>query len=149
MSVFWIVEGTVFKVDGITPADGVTTTVTVGSNTPQVVTTDMDGGYSVTELNLVGTVASTGDLVSIVVTDDTGLERGREDFPLTNDQLGEGGTATVTKDVVTDIIVPPRSVSVLVVEGVIISDDGVNPVEDVPLTVTVTVGVQSVPNGYS
>ena len=43
-----IVEGTVFKVDGITPADGVTTTVTVGSNTPQVVTTDMDGGYSVT-----------------------------------------------------------------------------------------------------
>ena len=40
----------------------------------------------------------------------------------------------------TDIIVPPRSVSVLVVEGVVISDDGINPVEDVPLTVTVTVG---------
>ena len=31
-----VVAGTVFKVDGITPADGVTTTVTVGSNTPIV-----------------------------------------------------------------------------------------------------------------
>ena len=78
--------------------------------------------------------------VSIVVTDDTGAERGREDFRLTNDQLGEGGTATIPKDVVTDIVVPPRSVNVLVVKGVIISDDGVNPVEDVDFTVTVTVG---------
>ena len=102
----------------------------------------MDGGYSVTVLDLLGTVvASTGDAVSIVVTDDTGVERGREDFRLTNDQLGEGGTATVpVPEITTDIIVPPRSVSVLVVEGVIFSDDGVNPVEDVPLTVTVTVG---------
>ena len=135
-----VVEGTVFKVDGITPADGVTVTVTVGSNTPIVSTTDTDGAYSVTDLNLLGIVASTGDPVSIVVTDDTGVERGREDFRLTNDQLGEGGTATVTKDVVTDIIVPPRSVNILVVEGVIISVDGINPVEDVDLTVTVTVG---------
>ena len=135
-----VVEGTVFKVDGITPADGVTVAVTVGSNAPIVSTTDTDGAYSVTALNLLGIVASTGDPVSIVVTDDTGVERGREDFRLTNDQLGEGGTATVTKDVVTDIIVPPRSVNVLVVEGVIISDDGVNPVEDVDFTVTVTVG---------
>ncbi len=135
-----VIEGTVFKVDGVTPADGVTTTVTVGSNDPQVYTTDMDGGYSVTDLILGGVVASTGDAVSIVVTDDTGAERGREDFRLTNDQLGEGGTATVMQDVVTDIIVPPRSVNVLVVEGVIISDDGVSPVEDVDFTVTVTVG---------
>ena len=135
------IMGTVFKVDGITPADGVTVTITVGANAPDTSTTETDGSFSATFLNLLGTVASTGDLVSIVVTDDTGLERGREDFPLTNDLLGEGGTATVTKDVVTDIIVPPRSVSVLVVEGVIFSDDGVNPVEDVPLTVTVTVGV--------
>ena len=87
----------------------------------------MDGGYSITELILGGVVASTGDSVSIVVTDDTGVERGREDFRLTNDQLGESGTATVMQDVVTDIIVPPRSVNVLVVEGVIISDDGVSP----------------------
>ena len=135
-----VVEGTVFKVDGITPADGVTVAVTVGSNAPIVSTTDTDGAYSVTALNLLGIVASTGDPVSIVVTDDTGVERGREDFRLTNDQLGEGGTATVTKDVVTDLIVPPRSVNILVVEGVIISVDGINPVEDVDLTVTVTVG---------
>ena len=134
------IGGTVFKVDGVTPADGVTTTVTVGSNAPQVVTTDADGGYSATFLNLLGTVASTGDAVSIVVTDDTGAERGREDFRLTNDQLGETGTASVVQDVVTDIVVPPRSVSVLVVEGVIISADGVSPVENVDLTATVTVG---------
>ena len=133
-----VIEGTVFKVDGITPADGVTVTVTVGANAPDTGTTETDGSYTTTFFNPLGTVASTGDLVSIVVTDNTGVERGREDFPLTNDLLGESGTATVTKDVVTDIIVPPRSVSVLVVEGVVISDDGISPVEDVDLTVTVT-----------
>ena len=135
-----IIEGTVFKVDGIVPADGVTTTVTVGANTPQVVTTGADGSYSVTLFNPLGIVASTGDAVSIVVTDDTGAERGREDFRLNNDQLGEGGTATVTQDVVTDIVVPPRSVNVLVVEGVVYAADGVNPLEDVDVTITVTIG---------
>ena len=90
-----IVEGTVFKVDGITPADGVTVTVTVGANAPDTGTTETDGSYTATFFNPLGTVASTGDLVSIVVTDDTGVERGREDFRLNNDQLGEGGTATV------------------------------------------------------
>ena len=134
------IMGTVFKVDGITPADGVTVTITVGSNAPDTSTTETDGSFSATFLNLLGTVASTGDLVSIVVTDDTGAERGRKEFPLNNDQLGAGGTAIFTAPkVMTDIFVPPRSVNVLVVEGVVLSVDGVSPVENVDLTVTVTV----------
>ena len=134
------IMGIVCKVDGITPADGVTVTITVGSNAPNTGTTETDGSFSATFLNLLGTVARTGDLVSIVVTDDTGAERGRKEFPLNNDQLGAGGTATFTvPKVMTDIFVPPRSVNVLVVEGVVLSVDGVSPVENVDLTVTVTV----------
>ena len=134
------IMGIVCKVDGITPADGVTVTVTVGSNAPDTGTTDTDGSYTATFFNPLGTFARTGDIVSIVVTDDTGAERGREEFPLNNDQLGAGGTATFTAPkVMTDIFVPPRSVHVLVVEGVVLSVDGVSPVENVDFTITVTV----------
>ena len=136
------IMGTVFKADGVTPADGVTVTVTVGSRS-DTGTTETDGSFSATFFNPLGTVASTGDMVSIVVTDDTGTKRGGKDFHLTNDLLGEGGTATLTKNVVTDIVVPPRFVNVLVVEGVVLSDDGVSPVENVDFTVTVTVGSNS------
>ena len=138
------IMGTVSKADDVTPADGVTVTVTVGSRS-DTGTTETDGSFSATFVNPFGTVASTGDLVSIVVTDDTGAKRGGEDFHLTNDLLGEGGTAIITQlkvpqlKVGTDIVVPPRSVNVLVVEGVVISDDDVSPVEDVDFTVTVTI----------
>lgn len=133
-------EGTAFKVDGIVPADGVTVTITVGANPPNTSTAGTDGSFSADLVNLLGPVARTGDLVSIVVTDDTGAERGRTEFPLNNDQLGEGGTATIMGlEVVTDIIVPPRSVQVLVVQGAVLSADGVSPVRDVDFTVTVTV----------
>ena len=90
------INGTVFKADGITPADGVTVAITVGANTPDTSTAGPDGSFSATFFNPLGTVARTGDLVSIVVTDDTGVERGRKEFPLNNDQLGAGGTATFT-----------------------------------------------------
>ena len=135
-----VVEGTVFKEDGEVPADGVDVTVTVGSNPPQMGTTDMDGNYSVTLFNPLDTVASTGDPVSIVVTDGTGGTHGPYTSVLTNEDLGEGGTATVTRDVITDIVIPPRSVGILVVDGVVYSDDGVSPVEGVDITVTVTAG---------
>ena len=135
-----IVEGTVFKVDGEVPAEDVNVTVTVGANPPQPTTTDENGSYSVTTVNLGGVAASTGDPVVAVVTDVTGTERGRADMALTNEQLGEGTSATVTLNVNTDIVIPPRAVSVLVVEGVVYSDDGVSPIENVDLTVTVTVG---------
>ena len=134
------VEGTVFKEDGEIPADNVKVTVTVGANPPQMGTTDEDGNYSVTLFNPLG-IARTGDPVSIVVTDDTDTKRGETSLILNNDQLGEIGTGTVDDgNVTTDIVIPPRSVGVLVVEGVIYSDDRVSPLEDVDVTVTVTVG---------
>ena len=136
-----IVEGTVFKEDGEIPADNVEVTVTVGANPPQMDTTDEDGNYSVTLFSPLTTVARTGDPVSIVVTDATDAKRGEGSLILNNDYLGEDGTGTVDDgNVTTDIVIPPRSVSVLAVEGVIYSDDGVSPLEDVDVTVTVAVG---------
>ncbi len=136
-----IVEGTVFKEDGEIPADNVKVMVTVGANPPQMTTTDEDGNYSVTLFSPLTTVARTGDPVSIVVTDATDAKRGEGSLILDNDDLGEDGTGTVDDgNVTTDIVIPPRSVSVLAVEGVIYSDDGVSPLEDVDVTVTVTVG---------
>ena len=136
-----IVEGTVFKEDGEIPADNVKVTVTVGANPPQMGTTDEDGSYSVTLFSPLTTVARTGDPVSIVVTDATDTKRGEGSLILDNDYLGEDGTGTVDDgNVTTDIVIPPRSVSVLAVEGVIYSDDGVSPLEDVDVTVTVAVG---------
>ena len=135
-----IVEGTVFKEDGEIPADNVKVTVTVGANPPQMGTTDKDGNYSVTFFNPLRTVARTGDPVSIVVIDATDTKRGEANLILNNDHLGEDGTGTVADgNVTTNIVIPPRSVSVLVVEGVIYSDDE-SPLEDVDVTVTVTVG---------
>ena len=46
--------------------------------------------------------AITGDAVSIVVSDGSG-ERGRAEFALTNAQLGDADSATVTQDVITNI----------------------------------------------
>lgn len=134
-----VVEGTVFKEDGEIPADDVKVTVTVGANPPEMGTTDDDGNYEVTVFNLV-TVARTGDPVTIVVTDGTDTKRGETSLILNNDQLGEDGSGNVDQDVTTDIVIPPRSVSLLVVEGVIYSDDDVSPLEDVAITATVTVG---------
>ena len=134
-----MVEGTVFKEDGEIPADNVEVTVTVGANPPQMDTTDDDGNYEVTVFNP-ATVARTGDPVTIVVTDDTDTKRGEASLILNNDQLGEDGNGNANQDVTTDIVIPPRSVSLLVVEGVIYSDDDVSPLEDVAITATVTVG---------
>ncbi len=134
------VDGTVFKEDGEIPADNIKVTVTVGTNSPQMDTTDTDGNYSVTLFSPLATVARTGDPVSIVVTDATDAKRGEASLILNNDYLGEDGTGAVTDaNVTTDIVIPPRSVSVLSVEGVIYSDDG-SPIEDVDITVTVTIG---------
>ena len=119
------VEGTVYKVDGDVPADDVTVTVTIGSNEPQERTTGMDGSYEVTIVELLGTAATTGDIVSVVVTDDAGTERGREEFPLVNDILEDvlDGMSVVV-NVTTDIVIPPRSVNVLEVMGMVYKVDG-------------------------
>ncbi|MYE87900.1 hypothetical protein F4X33_02745, partial [Candidatus Poribacteria bacterium] len=136
------VEGTVFMADGETPAAGVEVEVTVGSNTPQMGTTDADG-YFVTFLDLLAPVARGGDPVSIVVTDANGGTHGPYTSVLSNDELGEGGTATVKRDVTTDIPVPPRSVNVLVINGVVYTIDGETPAEGV--SVVVTVGSTALP----
>ena len=88
-------------------------------------------------------------MVSIVVTDDTGAERGAEELTLTSADLGTTGSATVTKDVMTDIVLPPMSVDILVVDGVVYRDDMMTPV-DSGFDVTVTAGTnepQTVPTG--
>ncbi|MYE87899.1 hypothetical protein F4X33_02740 [Candidatus Poribacteria bacterium] len=78
-------------------------------------------------------------MVSIVVTDDAGVERGAEELILTNADLGTTGSATVTKNVMTDIVLPPLSVDILVVDGVVYRDDMITPV-DSGFDVTVMVG---------
>ena len=119
------VEGTVYKVDGDVPADDVKVTVTIGSNSPEMRVTDTDGSYEVTIVNPLGVAATTGDIVSVVVTDDAGTERGREEFPLVNDILEDvlDGMSVVV-NVTTDIVVPPRSVNVLEVMGMVYKVDG-------------------------
>ena len=119
------VEGTVYKEDGDVPADGVKVTVTIGSNSPEMRITDTDGSYEVTIVNPLGVAATTGDIVSVVVTDDAGTERGREEFPLVNDILEDVlDRMSVVVNVTTDIVVPPRSVNVLEVMGMVYKEDG-------------------------
>ena len=132
-----IVEGTVYRVDGEAPVDSVKVEVTVGSNSPQTVQTDMDGMYSVTFFTPgVDVVARGGDPVSIVVTDSTGGTHGPYTSVLTNEELMDD-PATVTRDVTTDIPVPPRSVSILVVEGTVYKNDGETSADGVDVMVTV------------
>ena len=134
-----VVNGIVYTIDGETPAEGVNVTVTVGSNELPMTTTDTNGFFERTAVGFDTPAASTGDMVSIVVTDDTGAERGAEELTLTNADLGTTGSATVTKDVMTDIVLPPMSVDILVVDGVVYRDDMMTPV-DSGFDVTVTVG---------
>ena len=134
------VEGIVTRDDDESPADGVSVMVTVGSNAPQTAETDMAGMYSVTFFTPnVDVIASKDDPVSIVVTDATGGTHGPYESVLTYTELGEGDTATVTRNLKTTIPVPPRSVSILVVEGVALRDDETTPV-GVGYDVAVTVG---------
>ena len=144
-----VVNGVVYTIDGETPAEGVNVVVTVGSNALPMTTTDMNGFFERTVVGFDTSAASTGDVVSIVVTDDTGAERGAEELNLTNAQLGTTGSATVTQDVMTDITLPPKSVDILVVDGVVYRDDMMTPV-DSGFDVTVTAGTnepQTVPTG--
>ena len=111
-----------------------TVTVTIESSLTKEVTevpVDLgeDGTYTATEVNLFTSAASTGDLVSaVVVTDADGVERGREELELTNVHLSEDGTGMATLNVPTDITLPPKSVGILVVEGIVVRDDETTPV---------------------
>lgn len=127
-----ILGGNVYKEDGEVPADGATVTITVGSNAPETRTTGADGGYEATLVNLLSPVATTGDIVSVAVTganvvslNVNGTDQAGSSFPLVNailEQVDAG--ISVMLDATTDIVIPPRSVNALVVEGNVYKEDG-------------------------
>ncbi len=145
-----VIEGVVYKEDGEIPADGAEVTVTVGSNAPATRTTDANGGYEVTLVNPLAPVATTGDMVSIAVAganvvslNVNGTDQAGASFPLVNAILEpvEAGTP-VTVDATTDMVIPPRSVNVLEVVGMVYKEDGTTSAGG-GLDVSVTVGSNS------
>ena len=144
-----IVEGTVYKEDGEIVADGVDVTVTIGSNAAEMRTTGADGAYEVTLVDPLNPVATTGDTVSIAVADANvvslsinGTAHSGSSFPLVNDILEqvEAGMSVMV-DVTTDILIPPRTVNALVVEGNVYKEDGTTSAGG-GLDVMVSVGLQ-------
>ena len=143
------IKGRVYKEDGEIPAGGVEITVTVGS-TPQTTTTDADGYMVLFIRDLITPVATTGDIVSIAVADANvvalnvnGTEQPGSSFRLINDILEKvQADEPVTVDVTTDIVIPPRTVNALVVEGMVSKEDGTTSAGS-GLDVTVTVGSDS------
>ena len=132
------VGGTVFKVDGEVPADGVDVMIMLGSMT-KTDTTDADGSFSEAFIDLNMPVARTGFTVTIVVKDANGVEVGGKEFRLTNDLLdGEPIDVKIT----TTIVVPPRSVNVLTVTGMVSKEDDTTSA-GAGLDVTVMVGSET------
>ena len=132
------VGGTVFKADGEVPADGVDVMIMLGSMT-KTDTTDEDGSFSEAFIDLSMPVARTGDTVTIVVKDANGVEVGGKEFRLTNDRLdGEPIDVKIT----TTIVVPPRSVNVLTVTGMVSKEDDTTSA-GAGLDVTVMVGSET------
>ena len=144
------IAGQVYKTDGEVPADGVTVTVTVGSNSPKTDTTAANGSYSAALVTPGTTAATTGDIVAVAVANANvvslevnGIVHSGSQFPLGNDilervQVGERVTVNVT----TDIVIPPRSVTVLKVQGTVLKESSTVSAGS-GLTVTVTVGSNS------
>ena len=145
-----VVEGVVLSDDGVSPVENVDFTVTVtvkssltGEVTDASVVLGDDGIYTATAVDLFASVASTGDLVStVVVTDADGAVRGSAELELTNAHLDEDGSGMATLNVPTNIILPPKSVGILIVEGVAYRDDETTPVGQ-GFDVTVMVGSRS------
>ena len=144
------VEGTVYKEDGEIVAAGAAVTVTIGTNAPEMRTAGADGGYEVTLVSPLSPVATTGDTVSIAVADANvvslsinGMAHAGSSFPLVNDILEkvEAGMSVMV-DVTTDIVIPPRTVNALVVEGNVYKEDGTTSAGG-GLDVSVTVGANS------
>ena len=126
---FLIVSGTVNKQDGTGPVSGVNVEVTVGDMEPKTAVTDSNGHYDVNFGNPVSGVAGgTGDSVTVVVTDDAGEERGRDGSVLQSDELGDGTSANIMRDVNTDILARTTS---LVVTGSVFREESEVPIDDV------------------
>ena len=136
-----VVTGTVNKADGTGSVPGVNVGVTVNDKEPISTTSDEDGNYSVTLVDPAGNAASTGDTVTVVVTDADGDERGSEAIVLTNEDLGEGDSSIVNVDVAADI---GALTSALVVTGSVFreaSEIAIDDVFDISVTNT-TNGMQ-------
>ena len=143
---FLTVEGMVFKEGGEDSAGGgLDVMVTVGSQAPQMDTTDTNGSYSVAFVGLGAPAATTGDPISVVVSDGSG-ERGTnppppEEATLSNTDLGTTGSATVNGMWTTNI---KLTSNLLVVEGTVFLLNGDTPVpamsnlRESDLTVVVT-----------
>ena len=123
-----VVTGTVNKQDGTGPVGGVNVEVTVGAMTQPPTQTDSNGNYTVTFFNPGGVAGREGDAVTVVVTDDAGDERGRNESVLLRDELGEGNSADIVRDVKTDILARTTS---LVVTGSVFREDSEVPIDDV------------------
>ena len=116
----------VSKEDGTTSVgSGLEVTVTVGSDS-QMTTTETDGSYEVLFIrDLITSVATTGDMISVEVRDGS-VVRGTnppppEEATLSNLELGTTGSATVIRDVKTDI---GLTTSVLAVAGTVYLKNG-------------------------
>ena len=149
-----VLDGTVYKEDGEIIAAGVDVMITVGSMS-DTDTTDANGAYGVAFLGFGATVATTGDTVSVAVTDAdgnpasvvmisvNGVAVSGDNFTLLNDILEKVKAGeSVTVDVTTDIVIPTRSVDSLTVKGTVFKEDGTTPA-GLGLTVEVTVGSMS------
>ena len=148
------IGGTVYKEDGKIIAADADVMITVGSMS-DTGTTDANGSYGVAFLGFGSTVATTGDTVSVAVTDAdgnpasvvmisvNGVAVSGDNFTLLNAILEKVAAGeAVTVDVTTDIVIPPRSVDSLTVKGTVFKEDGTTPA-GLGLTVEVTVGSMS------
>ena len=123
-----VVNGTINKADGTGAVPGANVAVTVNDKDAVSTTSDENGGYSVTLVSPGGNAASTGDSVTVVVTDANGAERGSNGIVLTNEHLGDGDSSVVTVDVTTDI---GATTSALVVTGSVFREASEIAIDDV------------------
>ncbi len=123
-----VVNGTINKAGGTGSVPGVNVAVTVNDKDAVSTTSNENGGYSVTLVSPGGNAASTGDAVSVVVTDANGVERGSNGIVLTNEHLGDGDSSVVTVDVTTDI---GATTSALVVTGTVFREASTIAIDDV------------------
>ena len=119
---FLTVKGTVTKVGGQTSVgSGLDVTVTVGGSRTATRTTDEGGSYTVTFAGFGETVATSGDSLSVVVSDGS-RERGRNDMAISNIDLPEDGdAATIERKVETNISITSP---LLVVAGTVYLKNG-------------------------
>ena len=120
-----VITGEVNKADGTGTVPGVDVAVTVNDHPPISTTTDEDGSYSVTIVDPSGDAGSTGDIVTVVVSDEDGEVVGTEETVLTNEDLGDGDSTIVEIDVDTNIV---STTSALVVTGTVYHEGGSLPV---------------------